>query len=108
MAKQVSEAFVKAFDFWKKKYEEYYKSFHPDSAHLHRSLAYKANPKNIKVITVNHEGENESVWCFVDYEGNIYKAASWSIPARHVRGRIDDPDHSWGQGLSWYGAAYLK
>lgn len=49
----------------------------------------------------NHGG---SVHCFVDAEGNIYKAAGWKAPAKHVRATVanvlngttkTDPYGSW-------------
>ena len=49
-----------------------------------------------------------SVYCFLDKEGNIYKAASFKAPAKGIRGSVFDPDCSWGKGLGPYGAAYLR
>lgn len=31
-----------------------------------------------------------SVHCFVDKQGNIFKSASWKIPAKGIRGNIND------------------
>jgi hypothetical protein len=33
---------------------------------------------------------SKSVHCFVDAEGNIYKASSWKAPAKGIRGNIND------------------
>lgn len=33
---------------------------------------------------------SRAVHCFVDYEGNIYKAAGWKVPAKGIRGHIDN------------------
>jgi hypothetical protein len=66
----------------------------------------KCGPKHIKIIAT---GQNQrSVYCFLDYAGNIYKAATWRAPAKHIRGSIFDKDCSWGKGLGPYGAAYLR
>lgn len=48
---------------------------------------------------------NISVYCFVDFEGNIYKAATWSSPAKHVRGHVDNLNTI---DLGKYGVRYLK
>jgi len=33
---------------------------------------------------------SKSVHCFVDKQGNIYKASSWRTPAKGIRGHIDN------------------
>lgn len=70
---------------------------------------YTAQPgsKYIKIVESGNDGYSTSVYCFLDYEGNIYKAASWKIPAKHIRGSIFDPNYSFGRGLTQYGGAYL-
>lgn len=62
--------------------------------------------KFIKVIT--SEAGQRSVYCFLDFEGNIYKSESWKKPAKHIRGSVFDRNHSWGKGLGPFGAAYLR
>ena len=48
----------------------------------------------------------KSVYCFVDLStGDVFKAASWSRPAKHVRGNIEGDVSSF---MTPYGAAYLK
>lgn len=42
--------------------------------------------KYIKVITI--APGHRSVFAFVDSDGNIYKAATWKAPAKHVRGSV--------------------
>ncbi len=32
--------------------------------------------------------DDQSVYCFVAMNGDILKAASWAVPAKHVRGNI--------------------
>jgi hypothetical protein len=40
--------------------------------------------------------------------GDIYKAATWRAPAKHVRGNIFDANYSYGKGITLYGGAYLR
>lgn len=79
-------------------------------------LKDNANPTNHHVVGFDkgskyyriwsEQGSSKSVYCFVEKEtGDIYKAASWKIPAKHARGNIKDPTMS---GLTAYGAVYLK
>jgi hypothetical protein len=64
--------------------------------------------KYIKIISTRPDGNQRSVYCFIDYAGNIYKAATWKAPAKHIRGSVFHEDCSWGRGLGPYGAAYLR
>ena len=43
-------------------------------------------------VWFNHSEDilHKSVFCFVDKEGNIYKPASWQVPAKGIRGNIFD------------------
>lgn len=55
---------------------------------------------------VKGEGMHRSVYCFVDMStGDVYKAASWKKPAKHVRGNISNDPSAFMTG---YGAAYLR
>ncbi len=50
---------------------------------------------------------NGSVWCFVEIAtGDIYKAAGWKGPAKHVRGNIATA--TYGREYHWTGPAYLR
>lgn len=56
----------------------------------------RAGKKYVKIIQ-KYYSENSfnsdsgwSVFCFIDNEGNIYKAASWLQPAKGIRGSIFD------------------
>lgn len=62
--------------------------------------------KFIKIVA-NRWG-SRSVYCFLDYQGNIYKSASWKAAAKHIRGTIFQDNFSLGQALGPYGAAYLR
>lgn len=46
--------------------------------------------KYTRVIDVSFGGQ--SVYCFVDAAGNIYKAASWKAPAKGVRSTLATVD----------------
>ena len=62
-----------------------------------------------KYFKLNKVDSQTSVYCFVDKQnGDIYKAASWKIPATHVRGNIFDENYSWGKGVNLYGGTYLR
>jgi hypothetical protein len=64
----------------------------------------KAGKKYQKII-MNSWGQ-DSVYCFIDKEGNIYKAADWRTPAKHIRGNIHNPDPL--EGCEIYSPKYLK
>ena len=44
--------------------------------------------KFIRVVVTNYG--QRSVHCFLDNEGNIYKAAGWKAPAKGIRGNINN------------------
>ena len=44
--------------------------------------------KYIKVVITSFG--SDAVHCFLDKDGNIYKSASWSKPAKGIRGNIND------------------
>jgi hypothetical protein len=48
------------------------------------------------------------VYCFIEIAtGDIYKAATWAAPAKHVRGNINAVD-SGMSAVTAYGANYLR
>jgi len=69
-------------------------------------LTAEPGRKYIKIVEETYG--QRSVYCFIDQNGNIYKAASWKAPAKHVRGSVFDPDYSWGRAFGPYGVAYLR
>jgi hypothetical protein len=77
---------------------------------MYETMSAEVGNKYIKVVVTHGpmSGGQRSVYCFFDFLGNIYKAASWKAPAKHIRGSVFDKDHSWGKALSDYGAVYLK
>jgi len=48
----------------------------------------KYGKKYIKVVVISFG--SPAVHCFLDFDGNIYKSASWSKPAKGIRGHIDN------------------
>ena len=45
--------------------------------------------KRYRIILYNYT--STSVYCFVDFDGNIYKYADWNRPAKGIRGHINLP-----------------
>lgn len=64
---------------------------YPTYIYNHHKYKYNVMQKYIKIIRCDYLGNEESVWCFVDSEGNLYKPAGWSKPAQGIRGHIDKP-----------------
>lgn len=48
--------------------------------------------KNTRVVRSYAGGSSRSVFCFVDSDGNILKAAGWKAPAKGVRSTLDTVD----------------
>ena len=75
---------------------------YPNCKYNHYKYTYKVMQKFIKVIQCDHLGKWVSVWCFVDFDGNLYKADGWKKPAKHIRGHIDKPIlDGYGFYLKW-------
>ncbi len=51
---------------------------------------YSIGKKYIRVIQYM-SGKYASAFCFIDFEGNLYKSASWNAPAKGIRGHISKP-----------------
>lgn len=64
-------------------------------------------PKYIRVVTRETDGGG-AVYCFLNWNGDIFKADGWKRPAKHVRGSIFDDNYSIGKGLTVYGGTYLR
>lgn len=70
--------------------------------------------KYCKVVRASYTRHNPPtkirsyVHCFIEIAtGDIYKAATWNAPAKHVRGNINSPDHGMN-AVGVYGANYLR
>lgn len=50
----------------------------------------KPGAKFTRVVTTR--SGSRSVYCFLDAQGNIYKAAGWKAPAKGVRGTLATVD----------------
>lgn len=48
----------------------------------------------------------ESLWGFIDLDGNIYKGDTWNRAAKHIRGSVFSPDPF--KAHTWMGVRYLK
>ena len=49
--------------------------------------------KYAKVVSSNKGGNHNSVFCFIDRKtGDVYKAATWKSPAKHVRYTLTDEE----------------
>lgn len=50
------------------------------------------NKRYIKIWEAYKNNQNgKSVFCFIDYDGNIYKPAGWNAPAKGIRATIESP-----------------
>lgn len=77
--------------------------------HPYETFTVDFGRKFIKVVGSRWKNpDSRYVYCFLDYEGNIYKSASWKAPAKHIRGTVFDKDYGWGTALNRYGATYLR
>ena len=87
---------------------DYHRSF-PSRENKDMLLSLVAGRKFVKVV------QDNSVWGFIakkDGEhkglpmkkGDVFKAASWRAPAKHVRGSIFDTNTDW---FRWTGPNYL-
>ena len=67
--------------------DEFKKAQVAGTVHSEHVFAIESGRKYDKVTVSNPQ---KSVYCFVDREGNIYKAASWAAPAKGVRWKLAD------------------
>ena len=64
-------------------YSEYIKYLAP-------KYSAQYNSKYIRIY-YTRAGQGRAAFAFVDYDGNIYKSASWAAPAKGIRGHINNP-----------------
>jgi hypothetical protein len=71
------------------------------------SITVDLGSKFAKIVKGRNDGTT-SVHCFIEItSGDIYKAATWRAPAKHVRGNINSED-SGMSAVGIHGANYLK
>jgi hypothetical protein len=60
----------------------------------------------VRIVSTGRTGTCRSVYCFIDQNGDVLKAASWKAPAKGVRGSVlaENPL----AGVTIYGAAYRR
>lgn len=87
---------------------ETYKKTFKEHTGLYETLSAEIGTKYIRIVSRKEGDKYGSCYCFLDFQGNIYKSASWKIPAKHIRGSVFDENCSWEKSLGPYGAAYLR
>lgn len=71
------------------------KAEYPSCGLSWESISVQPGRKYARLVTVAPDGAVRSAFCFVDLSnGDIYKCASWSAPAKHARGNIREGDAS--------------
>lgn len=66
----------------------------PAKAFMQRTIGWTKGPKFYRVYIESKDGggNDRSAYCFIDMEGNIYKADSWKRPAKGIRGNVKTTD----------------
>ncbi|RDJ35715.1 MAG: hypothetical protein DWQ19_12930 [Crenarchaeota archaeon] len=70
-------------------------------------LTFVKGKRYLKVVETRQDVPGESVFAFIDKNGDILRPASWSRPAKHARGNIFDDDFGLSQ-TEWTGPKYLR
>ena len=95
------KAFLEALRVWQDKYfTKHFSSLQTPTYSVERGVKY------LRIVQTSHG--QRSVYCFLDFQGNIYKSESWKKPAKHIRGSIFADGFGFGTALTNYGAAYLR
>jgi hypothetical protein len=61
---------------------------------MQKTLGWKKGPKYFQVWISTMQDDQKSAFCFIDFEGNIYKAAGWGKVAKGIRGHISKVETS--------------
>ena len=78
-----------------KMYAEQYENLTPPK------FEYTIGKKYIRIIRACTYSTSRSVHCFLDFDGNIYKSASWKTPAKGIRGNVHNEKKPL-QGYDYY------
>jgi hypothetical protein len=103
MKKTPSDKLTKWIEEARKAMEENTKKEFPTCEVNWCTLGADFGPSYIRVWrdSLKYSG-HKSAYCFLDYQGNIFKASSWKSPAKGIRGTIETKDpHSIGGSSSW-------
>jgi hypothetical protein len=71
-----------------------------------KKVSYEIGTKWARVFIGDFS--ERTIHSFVDFSGNIYKAASDTVPAKKIRGSIYDENYSIGTGVDEHGAKFLR
>lgn len=74
----------------------------------HYQEIFSAEPGRKYIKIIQSFAGSRSVYAFIDFDGNIYKAASWKAPAKHIRGSVFDKNYSIEKAFGKYGVVYLR
>lgn len=83
------------------------------NATSHKQLTAEAGKRYIRIVRndiANDTGKtfSRSVHCFIDTtNGDVLKAASWKVPAKHARGNIFKPE-SYKGAVGPHGGTYMR
>lgn len=77
-----------------------------DNVRMYSGVAIQHGNRYSKIIKLDSNGEDSSIWCFIDHDGSILKPASYRAPAKHARGNIYD-SATW-KDFKWTGPQYLR
>jgi hypothetical protein len=68
------------------------KDKYPNTPANHKKYGYKLNSKYIKVFALDPKGMPNYVYCFINFQGDIFKPSGWKAPAKGIRGNIGSLD----------------